>query len=103
MGVDLGSESFRPFAEAAESLPSLRGGKSVHPATVWRWASRGVRGRDGALVRLEAVKIGETCCTSDEALARFFQALSDDSRMFSGSPTPTRSEADIPSTTPQTP
>jgi Protein of unknown function (DUF1580) len=85
MSLHSTTETLRPFAEAAGRLPSLRGGKPVHPATVWRWASRGVRGRDGSLVRLEAIKIGGTCCTSDEALARFFRALSDDGRPPSGS------------------
>ena len=78
MALDPLTEKLRSFTEAASRLPSLRGGKSVNPSTVWRWATRGVRARDGVLVRLESLKVGGTCCTSDEALSRFFRALSSD-------------------------
>jgi hypothetical protein len=76
MAIDETCEALRPFAEAARRLPALRGGRPVHPATVWRWATRGVRGRDGAVIQLESIKVGGTCCTSDEALGRFFRGLS---------------------------
>jgi hypothetical protein len=49
----------------------------VSVTTVWRWATRGVRARNGLIVKLETIKLGGTTCTSDEALARFFQALTD--------------------------
>jgi len=78
MAINALTETLRSFAEAASRLPSLRGGKSVNPSTVWRWTRRGVRARDGMLVRLESLKVGGTCCTSDEALLRFFRALSAD-------------------------
>jgi hypothetical protein len=76
MAIDPLSEKLRSFAEAAQRLPALRGGKPVNPSTVWRWTTRGVRARTGILVRLEAIRVGGTCCTSDEALRRFFRALS---------------------------
>jgi hypothetical protein len=76
MAIDPLTEKLRSFAEAAQRLPSLRGGKPVNPSTVWRWTTRGIRARDGMLVRLESIKVGGTCCTSDEALLRFFRALS---------------------------
>jgi hypothetical protein len=75
MAIDPTTETLRPFAEAARRLPALRGGKPVHATTLWRWATRGVRGRRGATIRLETLKVGGTTCTSDEALARFFRAL----------------------------
>ena len=78
MAIDPNTETLRPLAEAAARLPSLRGGRPVSTTTVWRWATRGVRGRRGQKIRLETLKIGGTCCTSDEALARFFRALSAD-------------------------
>jgi hypothetical protein len=78
MAVDPSTEKLRSFAEAARRLPALRGGKPVNPSTVWRWTRRGVRARDGRIVRLEAIRVGGTCCTSDEALLRFFRALSAD-------------------------
>jgi hypothetical protein len=78
MPIDPATETLRSFVEAARRLPTLRKGKPVNPATIWRWATRGVRTRGGITVRLEILKLGGTCCTSDEALARFFQTLSAD-------------------------
>jgi hypothetical protein len=77
MAINALTEKLRSFAEAASRLPALRGGKAVNPSTVWRWTTRGVRARNGELIRLECLKVGGTCCTSDEALLRFFRALSD--------------------------
>jgi len=51
-------------------LPRRRRGKKCHVSTLYRWASVGCRG-----VRLETVQIGATCCTSREALQRFFESL----------------------------
>jgi hypothetical protein len=89
MAIDPLTEKLRSFAEAARRLPALRVGKPVSPSTVWRWTTRGVRARSGILVRLDAIKVGGTCCTSDEALLRFFRALSaDDARPPAPSLTP---------------
>jgi len=76
MAIDPNTETLRPLAEAAARLPALRGGRPVHTTTVWRWATRGVRGRGGQTVKLETLKVGGTCVTSDEALVRYFLALS---------------------------
>ena len=84
MAIDPLTEKLRSFAEAAGRLPALRAGKSVNPSTVWRWTKRGVRARNGVRVRLEAIKVGGTCCTSDEALLRFFHALSADDAQLLG-------------------
>jgi hypothetical protein len=65
------------LAQAAHRLPSLRKGKSPHPATVYRWATDGRRSRSGKLVRLEVKLIGGTNCTSIQALSRFFDRLND--------------------------
>lgn len=92
MAIDLLTETIRSFAEAARRLPALRGGRYVSPTTIWRWTKRGVRDRHGVRVRLETIKLGGTCCTSDEALVRFFHALNDDTLQ----PQQTR----VPSTTP---
>jgi hypothetical protein len=75
MAIDPATETLRTFAEAARRLPPLRKGRPVNPATLWRWATRGVRTRGGVIVRLEILRLGGTCCTSAEALARFFRAL----------------------------
>jgi hypothetical protein len=77
MPIDLATEAVRALAEAAGKLPHLRAARPVSPSTIWRWATRGVRARNGVVVRLETIKIGGTCCTSDQALDRFFRALSE--------------------------
>ena len=61
-----------------DRIPLLAVSKSTakHPATVTRWCSQGVQIRDGGRVRLEFVRIGRTLMTSQEALTRFFEALS---------------------------
>src|SRR5216683_2618673 len=70
MGIDPLTEETIPFAEAARRLPLLRADRPVHPSTLWRWASHGLRG-----VRLETLRIGGTTCTSLEALQRFFEQI----------------------------
>jgi len=76
MPIDPTTETLRPLAEAARRLPPLRGNRPVSPATLWRWSARGLTARDGRAVRLETIRIGGTTCTSDQALSRFFHALS---------------------------
>jgi hypothetical protein len=73
MGIDLATELPIPLAE----VPKLRwlrgrGGRPLNVATVHRWCSRGVRG-----VRLEYIQRAGTRVTSEEALKRFFRALTD--------------------------
>jgi hypothetical protein len=60
----------RPIAiiEAAKKVPNRRGGFGVDACTVWRWATRGVRG-----VKLETLLIGGIRYTSAEALQRFYE------------------------------
>jgi len=68
--IDLRTETILTLAEAASRLPKRRAGKKPHVATLYRWASRGLRG-----VKLEMLQVGGTTCTSVEALQRFFDAL----------------------------
>ncbi len=70
-------EQMLSLAQAARRLPTLRGRKSPHPATLFRWATAGRKGRNGAIVRLEIWRVGGTNCTSIEALTRFFDRLND--------------------------
>lgn len=58
--------------EAAATLPHRRGGRPTHSATLFRWATEGLRG-----VKLEVVQVGATKCTSREALQRFFAKLAE--------------------------
>ncbi len=72
MAIDIHTENVAPLSRAARWVPPVRD-RHVHPATLWRWAHRGLRG-----IRLEVVKVGGSTCTSKEALARFFARLSGD-------------------------
>lgn len=71
MAIDPLSETIVSLTEAARLLPRRRGGKKVHVSCAYRWTTAGCRG-----VILESIQIGGTRCTSREALARFFAALS---------------------------
>ena len=70
MAIDVFEEEVLTLAEAAKVLPRRRRGRKVHTATLYRWASSGIRG-----VKLETVQVGGTRCTSKEALQRFFDEL----------------------------
>jgi hypothetical protein len=52
-------------------MPRRHKGRTVHIATVFRWAQRGVRG-----VRLEVARVGGVTCTTEAAVRRFIAALS---------------------------
>jgi hypothetical protein len=47
-----------------------RAGKPVSPATVYRWATKGLNG-----ARLQTVQVGSRMVTSKEAIDRFFAEL----------------------------
>ena len=78
MSIDLKTETPITLAKAAQTLP----GGAVHVSTVWRWHRRGIRG-----IRLETVCRGGIRCTSDEAIERFFAAIT---AAADGEPAPTR-------------
>jgi hypothetical protein len=44
---------------------------------LWRWVVKGIVAEDGALVKLRAIRVGGTCCTSEAWLQEFFQELTD--------------------------
>jgi len=69
--INFNTENVISFSEACRRLPRRRAGRRSHPATMYRWASQGIRG-----VKLETIQIGGTLCTSLEALQRFFEKLS---------------------------
>jgi hypothetical protein len=58
------------LTEAANLLPRRRAGKKASPATIFRWASNGIRG-----IKLEVIKVGGTLCTSRERLQKFYEKL----------------------------
>jgi hypothetical protein len=69
--IDISKEKLQSLAALARTLPPGRLGRGVHPSTLTRWARRGLRG-----IRLETIQAGGRMCSSLEALARFFAALS---------------------------
>lgn len=68
--IDPTRETLLSLSEAARSLPRRRRGRKPHVSCLYRWSVSGCRG-----VLLETIQVGGTRCTSREALARFFQAL----------------------------
>lgn len=63
------------LAQAAKLLPG-RNGRPVSPGTLFRWATKGVKARDGRTVRLETARVGTAWCTTRGAVSRFVSALS---------------------------
>ena len=59
-------EPLIPLREVCELIPSARIGKKLCFATVWRWMTRGARGRV-----LESVTVGASRYTTASALERF--------------------------------
>ena len=74
--IDIQTEQVVSLTQAAKSkhLPRRRKGKRPHVATLFRWATAGVRG-----VVLETLQCGGTRCTSVQALQRFFERCTDPS------------------------
>jgi hypothetical protein len=72
--IDPLSETTLTLSAAARRLPRLRSNRPVHPSTLWRWATCGIRG-----IRLETTRLGGTTVTSTEALRRFFARLNGES------------------------
>ena len=68
--IDPNTEHLISLAEAARLLPRRRAGKRPHVSCIYRWTTSGCKG-----VVLESLQVGGTRCTSREALARFFEAL----------------------------
>ena len=71
MAIDVLSDDVVTLAQAAKLLPKRRGNKRPHVSCVYRWTTSGCKG-----VTLESVQVGGTRCTSRQALARFFERLS---------------------------
>jgi hypothetical protein len=66
---------YRRFAEVARSLPSSRAGKPVHPSTISRWRSPGVKRQDGSRITLRAVRLPSGWVTTLEWVREFIDAV----------------------------
>jgi hypothetical protein len=89
--IDVGTEQLTTLAQLARRIPCRRNARPVHPSTVHRWRSPGIRG-----IRLECLKIGGAWHTSMEAFQRFCERLSqrdDPSDPIKPAPTYSRSIA----------
>ena len=75
----LRDEKLISLAAAAKLVPGHRANANVNASTVWRWICKGAKTTAGAVVKLEAVRIGQRWLTSREALDRFIQNLTDGS------------------------
>jgi hypothetical protein len=60
---------------AARMFPGCRGAAAVNPATIFRWATKGVRLPSGTRLKLEAVRVGNRWLTSRAAVRRMITAL----------------------------
>lgn len=69
MTIDLSTETPITIAEVPLHIPK-RHGRKVHYSTVYRWMTKGVRGR-----KLESLLIGGVRYTSLEAIARFLKVI----------------------------
>ena len=72
MAIDIAKERLLTLSQAAKKLPKRRAGKPTATSTLYRWASVGLRG-----VKLVVLRVGGCTCTSDEALQRFFDRLTE--------------------------
>jgi hypothetical protein len=68
--IDIHRERILTPAQAARVRPPGRKGRPTNVATVYRWIKKGVRG-----VKLEGIRIGGSLYTSQEALQRFAERL----------------------------
>lgn len=83
---DLLTEDAKPLAKLRKVLPGSRGAAAIHPATLRRWAARGIRRPDGTLVKLQTIRVGASVMSSEAAVRRFLDELNAPS---SGPPTST--------------
>src|SRR5262249_4493029 len=82
--IDLKNETPLSLAQAARMLPPGRRGRPVTLSCVLRWVIDGIK-IGGALVRLDAMRMGGRWITSVQALERFAQAQTP---KFGGAPAP---------------
>lgn len=70
MPINIYEEQVATFSKLAKWLPPTRNNRPVHANTLRRWAMKGRHG-----IKLETIVIGGVTCSSREALARFFERL----------------------------
>lgn len=68
--INATSDNVITLTQAAKICPKVDG-KRPSTVTIWRWATKGVRG-----VMLEHVRVGRRIVTTEEAINTFFRDLS---------------------------
>lgn len=71
------------LTESRLTLSQLARSQGVNTATVWRWATKGVRG-----VKLESLTVGGRRVTSAEAFERFIAETNPEATATPPAPTP---------------
>ena len=74
VSIDPTHEQLLSLSQAAKLawLPIRRGGRRPCVATLWRWCLQGSHG-----IRLESIVAGGVRCTTEAALRRFFDRLTE--------------------------
>jgi hypothetical protein len=73
--IDVWAEDLLSLHDATRARPFLRNGQPVNIATLFRYVQRGIRGRSGERVRLEAVRTPGGLKTSRQAIGRFIERI----------------------------
>jgi hypothetical protein len=81
--IDPETDDLRPVREIVRA----RLGKSISPATLWRWIRRGTGG-----ARLEVIRIGGRWMSTDKAFAEFLRVQTANALRDSSSPDPASAE-----------
>lgn len=68
--IDIAADRLEPVNEIAKR----RLGRRLSPATLWRWATKGVVASDGHRVKLETVKVAGSWHTTEAAFTAFLRA-----------------------------
>lgn len=88
----LNDEHVLTLAEAPKLLPGR-----PHASSLWRWCRKGIKARNGTIIRLEHRRLGGRVLTSAEALDRFGAALAEaDVSYFDEAPGPRPSATRAP-------
>jgi hypothetical protein len=73
--IAIDSCPYRSLAQIARRIPSTKGDRPVHPATLTRWILRGAKAPDGTVIKLEARKFPGGWKVTEEAVERFLDRL----------------------------
>lgn len=57
-------------------LPKSRNGATRGFGALYAWTRSGLKNESGRIIKLETIRVGESLCTNEAALIRFFERLS---------------------------